>query len=87
VSDWRNEDRPDGDEIRGDEIRGDEIRGDEIRGDEIDERLADWVDGRLSERDRERFEAELRVSPQLRERVDEYERTVQSVRAASATNG
>ncbi|MCB9879760.1 MAG: hypothetical protein H6835_19365 [Planctomycetes bacterium] len=41
-----------------------------------DERLADYVDGRLGERDRERFEAELRVSPQLREHLAEYQRTV-----------
>ena len=49
---------------------------------QVDERLADWVDGRLSERDRERFEAELRVSPRLREQVEEYERTVSSIRSA-----
>ena len=49
---------------------------------EVDERLADWVDGRLSERDRERFAAELRVSPQLRKDLEEYEKTVAAVRAA-----
>lgn len=49
---------------------------------EVDDRLADWVDGRLSERDRERFVAELRVNPQLRQDLEDYERTVASVRAA-----
>ena len=47
-----------------------------------DERLADWVDGRMSERDRERFEAEMRVSPKLRQQVDEYERTVRLTQSA-----
>ena len=51
---------------------------------DIDERLADWVDGTMSARDRERFEAELRVSPRLREQLAEYERTVQTIRAAFA---
>jgi hypothetical protein len=49
---------------------------------EIDDRLADWVDGRLSERERERFVAELRVNAQLRLDLAEYERTVAAVRAA-----
>jgi hypothetical protein len=48
----------------------------------IDERLADWVDGCMSPRDRDRFEAELRVNAQLRADLEEYERTVATVRAA-----
>ncbi|MCA3007600.1 MAG: hypothetical protein INH34_04420 [Phycisphaerales bacterium] len=47
-----------------------------------DERFADWVDGRMSERERERFVAELRVNAQLREDLAAYERTVAAVRAA-----
>jgi hypothetical protein len=49
---------------------------------EVDARLADWVDGRLGERERERFVAELRVSPQLRKDLEDYEKTVAAVRAA-----
>lgn len=49
---------------------------------EVDDRLADWVDGRLGERERERFVAELRVNPQLRKDLEAYERTVGVVRAA-----
>ncbi len=49
---------------------------------DIDERLADWVDGTMSGRDRERFEAEMRVSPPLRKQVEEYEQTVSSIQAA-----
>lgn len=49
---------------------------------DLDERLADWVDGCMSERDRERFVAELRVNPQLRQDLERYERTVAQVRAA-----
>jgi hypothetical protein len=48
----------------------------------VDERLSDWVDGRLSSRDLERFEAELRVNPALRAQAEEYKRTVLAVRAA-----
>lgn len=47
---------------------------------EDDERLADWVDGRMSVRDRERFEAELRVNPQLRQAAETYRRGVEAVR-------
>lgn len=49
---------------------------------EIDDRLADWVDGRMSEREHDRFVAELRVNPQLQRDLAEYERTVATVRAA-----
>ncbi|MBL8727832.1 MAG: hypothetical protein JNM25_05340 [Planctomycetes bacterium] len=49
---------------------------------EIDDRIADWVDGRLSDRDHDRFVAELRVNPQLRRDLEEYERTVAAVREA-----
>ena len=49
---------------------------------DIDERLADWVDGTMKARDRERFEAEMRVSPPLRKQVEEYEQTVSSIQMA-----
>ncbi|MFY9345427.1 MAG: hypothetical protein WAT39_23245, partial [Planctomycetota bacterium] len=49
---------------------------------EVDERLADWVDGRISERERERLIAEMRVNPQLRADLEQYERTVRTVREA-----
>ncbi|MCA8963557.1 MAG: hypothetical protein KDC48_01650 [Planctomycetes bacterium] len=49
---------------------------------DVDMRLADWVDGTMSDRDRERFVAELRVSPQLRAELADYERTVGAVRQA-----
>lgn len=48
----------------------------------VDDRIAEWVDGCLSDRDRERFTAELRVNPQLRKDLEDYERTVAAVRAA-----
>ncbi|MBL8733251.1 MAG: hypothetical protein JNN13_12850 [Planctomycetes bacterium] len=47
-----------------------------------DERFAEWVDGCMSGRDRERFEAELRVNARLRADLEAYERTVASVQAA-----
>lgn len=47
-----------------------------------DERLADYVDDQLDERDRERFEAELRVSARLREQLEQYQRTVATVQRA-----
>jgi hypothetical protein len=47
-----------------------------------DERLADWVDGRMSDREQERFRAELRVNAQLRADLAAYEATVAAVRAA-----
>lgn len=50
--------------------------------DDVDERLCDWVDGRMSERDRDRFAAELRVNASLRHQLAEYERTVAAIRAA-----
>jgi hypothetical protein len=49
---------------------------------DVDDRLADWVDGRMSDKERERFVAELRVNPQLRQDLEQYERTVGVVRAA-----
>ncbi len=49
---------------------------------EPDDRLADWVDGRMTARERERFAAELRVSAHLRNDLAEYEKTVAAVRAA-----
>ncbi len=49
---------------------------------DVDERLADWVDKTMSPRDRERFEAEMRVSPHLRDQVADYEGTVASIREA-----
>lgn len=50
--------------------------------DDVDERLCDWVDGRMTERERERFAAELRVSASLRQQLADYERTVAAIRAA-----
>jgi hypothetical protein len=47
-----------------------------------DERFAEWVDGCMSPRDRERFEAELRVSATLRAELAAYERTVATLREA-----
>lgn len=49
---------------------------------DVDERLCDWLDGRMSARDLERFEAELRVNPGLRARADEYRRTVEVMQQA-----
>lgn len=49
---------------------------------EPDDRLAAWVDGEMSERERDRFEAELRVNPELRAELAEYERTVAATRQA-----
>lgn len=49
---------------------------------ELDDRLADWVDGRMTDRERERFLAELRVNAQLRRDLADYEETVAAVRAA-----
>jgi hypothetical protein len=46
-----------------------------------DERIADWVDGRLGERACERFEAELRVNPALRAAAESYRAFVQELRA------
>ena len=51
---------------------------------ESDERLADWVDGAMTPRERERFEAELRVSKSLRDRLAAYEKTVRAVRQGLA---
>lgn len=49
---------------------------------DVDDRLADWVDGRMAPRERERFVAELRVNPQLRQDLEDYERTVAAIRDA-----
>ena len=49
---------------------------------QLDERICDWVDGCLSERERDRFEAELRISPELRRQLEEYEAAVADVREA-----
>ncbi|MCA8976615.1 MAG: hypothetical protein KDC98_17980 [Planctomycetes bacterium] len=48
----------------------------------LDERMAEFVDGCMSDKDRDRFVAELRVNPQLQRELDEYERTVNTVRRA-----
>jgi len=50
--------------------------------DALDERFAEWVDGEMSERQRERFEAEMRVNAELRARAEAYRRTVDQVRLA-----
>lgn len=49
---------------------------------QVDERFSDWVDGRMTARDRERFEAEMRVNPGLRERAERFRRTVEDVQQA-----
>jgi hypothetical protein len=51
-----------------------------------DERLADWVDDRLVGKDRDRFEAELRVSPELRRAAEEYRELTERVRAVLAAD-
>lgn len=53
---------------------------------ENDERLCDWVDGTMAPRDRERFEAELRVSKTLRERAEAYREAVRAVRTGLAVD-
>lgn len=52
--------------------------------DETDERLCDWVDGAMTAREQQRFEAEMRVSKPLRERAEAYRRTVLAVREGLA---
>lgn len=52
--------------------------------DEPDERLCDWVDGTMTPRELERFEAEMRVSKSLRERAEAYRRAVVAVREGLA---
>jgi hypothetical protein len=47
-----------------------------------DERIADWVDDELDEVQRTRFEAELRVNPQLRAAAEAYRDRVMALRAA-----
>ncbi len=49
---------------------------------DMDERFADWVDGRMSERELERFEAELRVNAALRQRAEAYRSFVAALRGA-----
>ena len=48
----------------------------------VDERIGMWVDGCLGDRERQRFEAELRVSPALRRQLQEYKTAVADVREA-----
>jgi hypothetical protein len=52
-----------------------------------DERFADWVDGRLDEAERARFEAELDDDPELRAAADDYRRTVEALRVALTGEG
>ncbi|MGE0142342.1 MAG: anti-sigma factor [Planctomycetota bacterium] len=47
-----------------------------------DERIADWVDDELDEVQRTRFEAELRVNPQLRAAAEAYRDRVMALRGA-----
>ncbi len=47
-----------------------------------DERITDWFDDRMTDKERERFEAELGVNPELREAADRYRETVEGVRRA-----
>ncbi len=55
--------------------------------DDGDERFADWLDGRMSARERERFEAELRVNKRLQERAQAYRRTAEALREAYSGDG
>lgn len=57
------------------------------RSPEQDERLADWVDGRLSDRDRERLEAEFGVNPELRAAAERYRLAVTKVRSELQAQG
>lgn len=50
----------------------------------LDERFADWVDGRLSPAERAALEAEMARDPELRRVADEYRQGVQLVRSALA---
>lgn len=52
-----------------------------------DERFAEWMDEEMSPRERERFEAEMRVNPELRARAEEYRRTTEQVRQALRAPG
>lgn len=45
----------------------------------LDDRFADWVDGRLDERARRELDAELARDPDLRRQAEEYRATVQLV--------
>ncbi|MBI5850187.1 MAG: hypothetical protein HZB39_04000 [Planctomycetes bacterium] len=63
-----------------DEQRSNDRRLDDKRF--ADERLADWIDGRLDEVQLQRFEAEMRVNPELRAAAEEYRSTVRSIREA-----
>ena len=47
-----------------------------------DERLADWLDGRLGDVERERLEAEFRVKPELSEAAERYRRSVAAIGAS-----
>ncbi len=54
---------------------------------EPDERLADWVDGRLDAEELARFEAELEVDAELRAVAEGYRSFVEMVRAGLADDG
>lgn len=49
-----------------------------------DERLADWVDGRLSAEEQARFEAELEGDETLRRRAESYRATVELIRRSAS---
>lgn len=49
---------------------------------QVDDRICDYVDGCLSPRELDRFEAELRVSDRLRAQLEAYRETVADVREA-----
>jgi hypothetical protein len=50
----------------------------------LDERFADWVDGRLRPAERDALEAELARDPALQREAENYRRTVQLLRGALA---
>src|SRR5690606_19909409 len=51
---------------------------------ELDERFADWVDGRLRPAERAALEAEMARDPELQRAAEEYRRSVQLLRSALA---
>ena len=50
---------------------------------ELDERFADWVDGRLSPIEVERLESEMRADPDLARMAAQYRATVDILRSAA----
>ena len=51
---------------------------------DLDERFADWVDGRLSAADRDRLATELTADPVLQSAAEDYRATVELLRRSLA---